>query len=45
MLTLEQRMTSIWKTDTIWEESLTMVKDKNGIAKAPLLYLHLFMQS
>ena len=31
-------MTPIWETDTIWEESLTMVKDKNGIAKAPLLY-------
>ena len=38
MLTLEQRMMPIWETDVVWEESLTMVKDKNGIAKAPLLY-------
>ena len=38
MLTLEQGMKPIWDTDIVWEESLTMVKDKNGIAKAPLLY-------
>ena len=38
MLTLEQRMTPIWQTDIVWEESLTMVRDKNGVAKAPLLY-------
>jgi len=38
MLTLEQKMRPIWETDIVWEESLTMVKDKNGVAKAPLLY-------
>ena len=38
-LTLEKRMKPIWETDIVWEESLTMVKDKNGIAKAPFLYM------
>ena len=37
-MTSEQRMKPIWDTDMMWEESLTMIKDKNGIAKAPLLY-------
>lgn len=35
MLTLEQRMIPVWDTDMIWEESLTMVKGKDHMAKAP----------
>jgi len=31
-------MKPLWNTDIVWEESLTMIKDRNGIAKAPLLY-------
>ena len=38
MLSMEQTMVPVWDTDVMWEESLLMVKDENGVAKAPLLY-------
>ena len=36
MLTFEQKMTPIWDTDTIWGESLMMVREADGTAAAPL---------
>lgn len=38
MLTNEQRMIPLWNTNIVYGESLTMLKDEKGIAKAPLLY-------
>ncbi len=38
MLTFEQMLTPIWDTDTVYGESLTMVRDADGAAAAPLLY-------
>lgn len=38
MFTKEQMYTPIWDTDTVWGESLTMIRDKNNVAEAPLLY-------
>lgn len=38
MLTFEQKMTPIWDTDTVWGESLMMVREADGTAAAPLLY-------
>jgi len=38
MLSMDKIMVPVWDTDVMWEESLLMVKDENGVAKAPLLY-------
>ncbi len=38
MFNLEQQITPIWDTDTVWGESITFVKDENGEARAPLLF-------
>ncbi len=38
MLTLEQQIYPVWDTDVMWEESVTFVMDRDGTAKAPLLF-------
>ena len=38
MLTFEQQLVPVWDTDTVYGESLTMVRDAAGVAAAPLLY-------
>ena len=38
MFTKEQMYTPVWDTDIVWGESLTMIRDENGVAEAPLLY-------
>lgn len=38
MLTHKQRMIPVWNTETIYAESLTMVRDISGVVKAPLMF-------
>ena len=38
MLNFEKRMIPVWDTDVVYGEPLTMCRDENGVAKAPLLY-------
>ncbi len=38
MFSLEQQITPIWDTETVWGESITFFKDENGEARAPLLF-------
>lgn len=38
MLSFVQRMIPVWDTDTVYGESLTMIRDENGVAKAPLMF-------
>ena len=38
MLTFEQMLTPIWDTDIVYGESLTMIKQPNGLCEAPLLF-------
>ena len=38
MLNFEQMLTPIWDTETVWGESLTMLREADGTAEAPLLY-------
>ncbi len=38
MLTFDEMLTPVWDTDTVYGESLTMVRDADGRAAAPLLY-------
>ncbi len=38
MFTKKQMYTPIWDTDIVWGESLTMIRDEQGVAEAPLLY-------
>ncbi len=38
MMNSQEAMVAVWDTDTIYEESFTMVTDKNGITEAPFLY-------
>ena len=38
MISFAQRLIPVWDTDIVYGESLTMVRDENGVAKAPLLF-------
>lgn len=38
MLSFEESMLPVWDADIVYGESLTMVRDKDGVAKAPLLF-------
>ena len=31
-------MTPVWNTDTVFGESITLVENSDGVAKAPLLF-------
>ncbi len=38
MLNFEKLFTPVWDTDIVYDESLMMLFDENGVAKAPLLF-------
>ncbi len=38
LLNFEQMLTPVWDTDTVWNETLIMLREENGTAAAPLLY-------